>query len=148
VVTPVGRIGVLICYDLRFPEPSRILALAGAEVLAVPTSWPSTATDYPDFLLRARASENRLAIVAADRCGNELDGQFLGRSQIVSFDGTVIAEAGTGDETLIASMDASAGLGARRIAGRPDGPAGLLADRRIDLYDLSDRLSFERSPVR
>lgn len=146
--TPIGPIGVLICYDLRFPEPARLLALGGATLLAVPTNWPTTASDYPDFLLRARASENRLPIVAADRCGTDVEVAFLGRSQIVGYDGAVIAEAGAQDETLVASLELGAAPGRRRIAGRPDGPGGLLADRRSDLYDVSDRERYERSPAR
>ena len=146
--TPIGAIGVLICYDLRFPEPARLLALGGATLLAVPTNWPTTASDYPDFLLRARASENRLPIVAADRCGTDVEVAFLGRSQIVGYDGAVIAEAGSQDETLVASLELGTAPGTRRIAGRPDGPEGLLADRRSDLYELSVQELHERSTVR
>jgi predicted amidohydrolase len=146
--TPIGAIGVLICYDLRFPEPARLLALSGATLLAVPTNWPTTASDYPDFLLRARASENRLPIVAADRCGTDVEVAFLGRSQIVGYDGAVIAEAGSQDETLVASLELGTAPGTRRIAGRPDGPGGLLTDRRSDLYELSVQELHKRSTVR
>jgi predicted amidohydrolase len=146
ITTPVGSIGVLICYDLRFPEPARLLALAGAELLAVPTNWPTTATDYPDFLLRARASENRLAIVAADRCGAEAGVAYLGRSQVISGQGAVIAGAGAGPDTIVATIERE--VGGDRVAGRPDGPGGLLADRRGDLYDLVDKSMMQESASR
>jgi len=145
VSTPIGSVGVLICYDLRFPEPARLLALAGVELLAVPTNWPSTATDYADFLLRARASENRLAIVVADRCGVERGVSYLGRSQVLSAQGTVIAEAGTGPELLVHRIEERS-VDDRHVAGRPDGPEGLLADRRVDLYDLLDMSLMHGSP--
>lgn len=148
VETPVGSLGVLVCYDLRFPEPARILALAGARMLVVPTNWPATATDYPDFLLRARASENRVPIVAANRSGMERGGQFIGRSQVVAFDGTVVAEAGDGEETLIVHLESDPGPAGGRVAGLPDGPGGLLADRRNDLYELTNEPAIARSRLR
>jgi predicted amidohydrolase len=145
ISTPIGSIGVLICYDLRFPEPARLLALAGVELLAVPTNWPSTATDYAEFLLRARASENRLAVVAADRCGAEREVSYLGRSQVLDAQGTVLLEAGSGPEILVHPID-QRDAEDRRVLGRPDGPEGLLADRRIDLYDVQDLSMLQRSP--
>jgi predicted amidohydrolase len=144
VATPIGLIGVLICYDLRFPEPARLLALAGARLIAVPTNWPATATDYPEFLLRARASENRLAIVAADRMGEDRGVHYLGRSQIVAADGTVLQEAGLDEAVLIQALGGPADDWAP-VAGHPDGPGGLLADRRPDLYALSHRETPSRS---
>ena len=134
VDTPVGPLGTLICYDLRFPEPARVLALSGAGMIAAPSAWPASATDYPEFLLRARASENRLLIVAADQCGTGRGVTFLGRSQVVRADGAVVAEAGAGAQVLTASFGPESVAAARRVAGSPDGPAGLLADRRPELY--------------
>jgi len=148
IETPIGPLGVLVCYDLRFPEPARILTLAGARTLVVPTNWPATATDYPDFLLRARASENRVPIVAANRSGMERGGQFIGRSQIVAFDGTVLAEAGVDEEILIAHVESDPGPVGGRVAGLPDGPGGLLADRRPDLYQLTNAPAIARSTPR
>jgi len=133
VDTPFGRVGVLICYDFRFPEPARVLALSGAEIIALPTCWPPTAGDYPTFLDRARASENRVVVVAADQCGPSSAGPYLGRSQVVAGDGEVLAEAGDGEERLLVRISGSERAAWRHVAGRPDA-AGLLAERRPDLY--------------
>ncbi|UCF61385.1 MAG: carbon-nitrogen hydrolase family protein [Anaerolineaceae bacterium] len=104
--TPIGRLGLLICYDLRFPEPSRVLALAGAQVILLPTAWPSAATLYPDFMAQSRASENGVFLVAANRVGEERGTSFLGRSVIVGPDGGMLAEAGSeGEEILCAEID-------------------------------------------
>ena len=57
---PFARIGVLICYDVRFPEAARTLTLRGIDLLLVPTNWPAGAESAPEFLTRARAWENRV----------------------------------------------------------------------------------------
>lgn len=90
---PFGRVGILICYDLRFPEPARALALQGAQIIALPTNWPRSSTIQPDVFTRSRAAENRVFVLAANRVGTEAGADFLGRSQIVDPDGDVLAEA-------------------------------------------------------
>ncbi len=91
--TPLGCLGSLICYDLRFPEPARLLALAGTQILLVSTAWPLAASLYSDFLTRTRAAENRVFVLAANRCGHERSTHFLGRSQIIDPDGRILQEA-------------------------------------------------------
>ena len=81
---PFCKIGVLICYDMRFPEAARILALEEADVIIVPTNWPQGADSAPEFLTRARAWENRVYVAACDRVGIENGTTFIGRSQVVS----------------------------------------------------------------
>ena len=98
--TPVGRIGMAICYDIRFPEPTRLLALQGADIVAIPSNWPSVErvappSTIPQVLTRARALENRVYLAVADRAGEERGSTFLGRSQLVDVFGTVVAEAGS-----------------------------------------------------
>src|SRR5262249_24628069 len=98
--TPIGRIGLAICYDIRFPEPTRLLALQGAELVAFPSNWPSVErlappSAIPDVLTRARAIENRVFLAVADRAGEERGSRFLGRSQLVDVFGKVVAEAGS-----------------------------------------------------
>ncbi|GIX06855.1 MAG: amidohydrolase [Candidatus Poribacteria bacterium] len=103
---PFGRMGILICYDVRFPEAPRVLGLSGAEVIALPTNWPVGAESSPDFITRARAWENRVWIVAANRVGVERGRRFIGRSQIVTPSGEVLQEAPGDKETiLIADLD-------------------------------------------
>jgi len=67
--TSLGKIGIIICYDLRFPELSRRLALEGARVICVPAQWPKPRQEHWRTLLRARAIENQLYMVAANTCG-------------------------------------------------------------------------------
>jgi predicted amidohydrolase len=132
-----GSLGCLICYDVRFPEPARVLALQGMDVLAVPTNWPAGAESTPDFVLRARARENRVFVVAADRVGVERGRQFIGRSQIVDATGRVLAEADGEEETILFAQIDPAEARRKRIVIEPgeweQDPVG---DRRPELYGL------------
>jgi 5-aminopentanamidase len=135
VPTDQGRLGLLICYDLRFPEPMRALALDGAQVILLPTAWPASAVFYPDFLARARALENGVYLVAANRAGEERGQPFLGRSLIVGPDGEVLAEARGDEETmLVAEVDPSHSDAKRRVFRPGEYEVDLVADRRPELY--------------
>ncbi len=92
--TSVGRIGVMICYDLRFPELARRLAVDGAEIIVVPGEWPKPREEHWRTLLRARAIENQLFVVAANACGviGKLD--FFGSSLVLGPRGEILAEGG------------------------------------------------------
>jgi predicted amidohydrolase len=98
-----ARIGILICYDVRFPEAARSLAVRGADVIVVPTNWPEGAESAPEFLTRARAWENRVYVAACDRVGHERGARFIGRSQIVAPDGKILAEADGVSETMLSA---------------------------------------------
>jgi predicted amidohydrolase len=89
--TSLGVIGMMICYDLRFPELARSLALQGAQIILVSAQWPEARIEHWDVLLRARAIENHIFIVACNRCGKEGGLSFSGHSQIISPSGTVLA---------------------------------------------------------
>ena len=91
--TELGRIGIAICYDLRFPEAIRSLALRGADIVALPTNWPDGSQNAPELVTRTRALENRVFLLACNRCGEESDFWFFGRSQISDPGGNVLAEA-------------------------------------------------------
>jgi predicted amidohydrolase len=99
--TPLGRIGVEICYDLRFPEVTRTLALRGADLVAHPTNFPMAAKVQTELITVARAAENRIYLLTANRVGTERRGAFCGWSQIVDPYGTRLAEAGETEETLL-----------------------------------------------
>ena len=104
--TPLGRIGVEICYDLRFPEVTRTLALRGADLVAHPTNFPVAARVQTELITRARAVENRIYVLTANRVGKERWGEFCGWSQIVDPFGARLAEAGETEEALlIAEVD-------------------------------------------
>lgn len=104
-ILPVGgiRVGMLICYDVEFPENVRRLARAGAELVIVPTALP--ASDHAELIARkmipVRAFENQVFVAYADHCGG--DGKFVyaGLSGIAAPDGTMLAEAGAADEAVI-----------------------------------------------
>ena len=104
--TPIGRIGIEICYDLRFPELSRSLALQGADFIAHPTNWPLAATTNADFMTRTRALENRVYLLTSNRCGSERGAEFCGWSQICDPSGSRIVETGkVGEALLVAAAD-------------------------------------------
>lgn len=132
---PFARIGILICYDVRFPEAARSLALRGVDVLLVPTNWPEGAESAPEFLTRARAWENRIYVVACNRVGVERGVRFIGRSQIVAPDGTFLAQADGESETLLTADIDPAQARQKRLVITPGvfelDPVG---GRRPDLY--------------
>ena len=101
VKSPVGMLGPLICYDLRFPEVPRILALQGAEILVHPTNWPRPSADFPDFVTQAAARASGVFLISANRVGEERGTTFLGRSQIIPPSGRPLVEAGDSGETII-----------------------------------------------
>jgi len=106
--TSIGRIGVIICYDLRFPELPRRLAVEGAQVICVPAQWPKPRQEHWRALVSARAIENQLFVVASNACGliGKLD--FFGMSMIVDPKGGVLAEAGEGEGEVVATLDMQA----------------------------------------
>jgi len=127
VETSVGRLGVAICYDLRFPELFRKLALQGAEMICIPAEWPKPRQEHWKTLLRARAIENQLFIVAANCCRVQGKLDFFGLSQLISPLGHVLASAEEEDTELIATFDF-----AEMEAYRQQ--ICILKDRRHDIY--------------
>ena len=133
--TSIGRIGMLICYDLRFPEAARCLALEGADVIALPTNWPQGADTAPDFVAPARAVENRVFVVAVNRAGTERGASFIGKSQIIDPSGRRLAMAQTTDETIItATFDPALARQKRLIIEPGVFEMDTVGDRRPELY--------------
>ena len=101
------RLGMSVCYDLRFPELYRRLALDGAVILAVPSAFTAaTGKNHWEPLLRARAIENQAFVVAAGQWGTHADGTVShGRSMIVDPWGVVLAQAGDGPGLAVADLD-------------------------------------------
>ena len=106
------RLGLMTCYDLRFPELARALTVAGAEALVVPAAWVAgeRKVEHWRTLLRARAIENTVWVVGVGQPGP----RYTGHSMVVSPDGDVVAEAGEDEAVLDALIDTDAVAEVRR----------------------------------
>lgn len=94
VVEHLGlRLGMLICYDCSFPEAVRVLALQGADLVILPTNWPSTSGCTADYVPNCRALENNIYFAAVNRVGIENGFQFIGKSKICAPSGRELASA-------------------------------------------------------
>ena len=126
----LGRWGLSVCYDLRFCELFRLMALEGAQVLFVPACFAlNTGKDHWEVLLRARAIENGCYVVAADQCGPGEEFPAYGRSMVVDPWGNVIARAPDRPGVILADIDLDYVEEVRRNVGT-------LRNRRGDIYRL------------
>ena len=144
------RFGVLICYDLRFPEAARICALEGADLIALPTNWPVGVQFHPDLFAPARAAENHCYVLAADRVGTERGTTFMGRSILFDPDGQRLAVASDTDEEIIygdISPELARSTHVRRRPGEHEWDT--IADRRPGLYErlLQPAMDREHPPT-
>ncbi|MBJ3777030.1 nitrilase family protein [Acuticoccus mangrovi] len=136
--TPLGKIGIAVCYDGWFPETFRTLADAGAEIVCVPTNWVPMPSQDPDTeamantLHKAAAHSNGLYIACADRVGVERGQPFIGQSLILGPNGWPLAGPAhrSEPETLIAEVDIGAIERVRQINAHNH----VHADRRRDVY--------------
>lgn len=103
--TSIGRLGVGICYDLRFPELARKLALDGADILCFSALWPVPRIQHWSLLLRSRAIENQLFVMGCNGSGSDGNTKYGGSSAIVSPTGRVLAEAGEAEGWIVAELD-------------------------------------------
>jgi len=141
VDTPLGRIGMAVCYDLRFPELFREMTDRGAELILVASAWPHPRIEAWRTLVTARAIENQVYIVAANGVGATTSGPTLcGRSLIVDPWGTPLASAGDEPGLVVATVERQAIDDARCRLRQ-------LADRRL-LTGIRPRLSFRRPDER
>ncbi len=133
--TPVGNLGLNICYDCLFPESARTLALQGADIVVLPTNWPAGRDKLPRYLVNTRALENRVHYVAVDRVGVERGSGFLGHSKIVNALGDTLAEAGADtEETIYGEVDLYEAR-QKHIVFRPgEWEIDLVRHRRPELY--------------
>ena len=127
--TPFGKLGLSVCYDIRFPEMARKLALKGAEILLVPAAFNTvTGPAHWHVMFRARAIENQVFIAAASPALTpEAQYRAYGHSMIVNPWGEVLAEAGTGKSIIYAEIDPQALKDTRERLP-------LLKHRRRDIY--------------
>ena len=116
VDTPVGRLGMSVCYDLRFAELYTALRLAGAELISAPSAFTAvTGQAHWEMLVRTRAIETQCYMLAAAQGGEHPNGRVThGHSSIVDFWGQVLAEQATGEAVLVVERDAAAQTATRQ----------------------------------
>ncbi len=124
------KIGLMICYDLRFPELSRSLVLKGADVLVLCSAWPFPRLIHWETLIRARAIENQAYFIAANRVGSIGTITFCGSSRIVDPYGIVVSSAAENREELIVGEINKETV----LAVREQMP--VFSHRRSDLYEI------------
>ena len=132
--TQAGKIGILICFDIRMPEAIRTLALKGAEIVCLPTNWPRGAEVSADLLSPARAAENRVFLATCNRAGEENGFHFIGRSGIFDVGGKPLARAGDGEETICAEIDLAEARIKRNITIPGVHETTVFESRRPELY--------------
>lgn len=135
VDTEHGRIGVMICYDIEFPEWVRAVALSGADLLCAPVNWPLLPRpdgERPTEMVRALAGAgmNRMPIAVCDRIGTERDQDWIGASVIIDADGYPLAMAEFGKAEVVTADVDLAESRVKRINAHND----VHGDRRVDLY--------------
>lgn len=135
VVTSMGQVAAMICYDLELPEMVRNVALRGAQLVVAPSNWPNLghpSEERPAEIAKAQASAsvNRVAVVVADRCGPERGVDWIGGSVICDVRGSLSAGPELGVPTVLtAELDLEAALD-KRVSARNDA----FGDRRPELY--------------
>jgi predicted amidohydrolase len=138
--TPVGRLGMMICYDKAFPESARALALDGAEIVVCMSAWPGASTNPSpdltrdrwkrrfDLFDRARALENQVVWVSANQAGTFGSLRFVGSAKVVDPGGEILADTGVHAGLAVAEIDVTAAITSARRA------MGHLRDRRPEAY--------------
>ncbi|HEY3780209.1 MAG TPA: carbon-nitrogen hydrolase family protein [Fimbriimonadaceae bacterium] len=132
--TRLGKIGILICYDLRPPEAMRVLALAGVELVVLPTNWPEGAEVSAEHISIARAAENGVFVATCDRTGHEHGFNFIGLSKIISPKGKVLAGAGREEAVLTADINLAEARDKHNINIPDKYETQLFESRRPELY--------------
>lgn len=146
--TPVGRLGMLICYDKAFPEAARTLTLDGAQVLCFLSAWPCSASNAAPRLEddrqwrraqlwdRARAAENSLLVASANQTGSFGSLRFLGGARVVGPGGDELAGTGVEPGLAVSTLDLEATLEKARRALSP------IRDLRPDAYRVAEPVPY------
>ena len=131
------RVGMHICYDGSFPESARVLSLLGADLLVLPTNWPTHSECAAEHMIPTRAMENTVYAMAVNRVGEESGFRFIGSSSIVDPNGRVLARAGADtDEVIVAEIDPARARQKHlvRVPGRHE--INRIGDRRPRFYEV------------
>ena len=146
--TPIGNIGLEICYDIVFPESSRVMTLMGADILALPTNFPQGRGrgEKLNCCVSARAIENRVHVVSADRVGGERGYSFAGLSKIVDASGNVLGLASADKEEIIYGEVSLETARQKHLVFIP-GEWGVdhIKDRRPELYGMITKPNSDES---
>ena len=103
--TPIGHLGLAICYDLRFPELFRGMGDKGVETILITSGWPTPRINHWRVLIQARAIENQAWVIACNEVGLNGDIMLGGHSMVVNPRGEIVAEAGNDEEVIYAEID-------------------------------------------
>ncbi|MDG6218677.1 MAG: carbon-nitrogen hydrolase family protein [Candidatus Thermoplasmatota archaeon] len=101
ISTVNGKIGLMVCYDTIFPEVSRKLAMNGAQMIFIPANWPDPFSTQWKIALSARALDNQIWIVAANRCGKDDTYTYFGKSMIINPYGEIVYECGNEEDLMV-----------------------------------------------
>lgn len=121
------KIGFEICYELRFPEVARKLALAGSDLLVTTAAFPNPRSEHWKILVKARAIENQIPHIACNRTGSAPDCSYFGHSMIIDAWGEVKADAGSKECVIVHDLDMSQKDEVRKLIP-------VFEDRRVELY--------------
>ena len=134
--TPMGKIGMNICYDSSFPEAARILTLKGADLIVLPTNWPPTSGLTADLIPNARALENQVYFMSVNRVGKERGFEFIGKSKICDPAGNELAFANhDGEEILYGEIRPERARQKHLVNIPGEHEVHRINDRRPELYD-------------
>jgi len=129
------KVGMHICYDGAFPETARVLTLLGAELLVLPTNWPTHSECAAEHMIATRSMENVVYSLAANRVGEERGFRFIGRSSIASTSGEILAFASPDrEEILYADIDPAKARQKRLVRVPGQHEVDRIADRRPGFY--------------
>ena len=129
------KVGMGICYDVAFPETSRVMMLKGAEIIALPTNWPPPADREAKHTIIVRAMENHVFVLAVNRVGTERGYRFIGQSKLCSPTGEILAQADETNESIIhAVIDPEQAREKHWVITPGENEIDWRADRRPDMY--------------
>ena len=137
VETPIGKIALLICYDIRYPELCRYYATHGADMIICPTNWPLGSEFTRDVLPMARSFENMVYFLACNRTGIERGGKYIGGSRVVGTNGRIIVQAKEGEdaeEMLMTEIDVALARQKYFYSKEGDWSIDAEKDRRPDVF--------------
>jgi predicted amidohydrolase len=129
------RVGMNICYDGSFPESARVLTVLGADLVVLPTNWPTGALSTVP-LAQARALENHIYYAAVNRIGEERGFRFIGMSRLIDCDGALLAEASPDrDDIILAEIDPAIARCKRVVKIPGEHEIDRVRDRRPEMYE-------------